>query len=159
MIALETEWLTYSTVGQTPPTKERLEAGEARRQLQDSWATGHTVIQVITLRQWSLSKKKTDWHFLALWFAFRMQDWKLAWLHLSWGERVQFWCDSLIVQNVWLSITLCMLFPFSKTAQDIKNFKLEQGPDLLVHGCVIQGQPKTGRNSRNFSTTELNPLI
>lgn len=82
-LPLETEWLIYSTVGQTPLPEGRLETGEARSRLQDSWATGHTVIQVITLCQGSLSKKKAGWHFLALWSAHRMWGWKLAWLSPS----------------------------------------------------------------------------
>lgn len=52
-----------------------------------------------------------------------------------------------------------MLLYFSKTAQDKENFKLEQGPDLPVHGCVIQGQPQIWQKQLKFSATELNLLI
>lgn len=114
----------------------------SQSRLQDSWAAGHTVIQVVSLCQGSLSKKKTDRHFLALWSALRIWGWKSAWLSPSRGEIAEIWeFYSLIALNVWPGTALYMPFYFSKTAQDTKNFKLEQGPDLLVHGCVIQGHP------------------
>ena len=89
--------------------------------------------------------------FRPFWFALGIWAWTLAWLSASWEEIVEIWeFYSLIPPNVWPGTELRMLIYFSKTAQDTKNFKLELGPDLPIQGCVIQGQPKSGRNSWNF---------
>lgn len=149
------EWWIYSTVGQTPLPGGRLGTGEARSRLQDSWATGHTVIQVITLCQRSLSKKKADWHFLALWSALRMWGWKLAWLSPSLGKIVEVWeFDSLIMQNISLVQHRGCCFAKAKTQSETQRIvHWSTGLTCLHYGCVIQGQPKSGRKFLPPSST------
>lgn len=137
----------WHTVGQTPLPEE---AGGKRSQsrLQDSWAPGHTVIQVISLCQGSLSRKQTQAFSGPFWFALPGLglDISLAFCILgrdSRNLRILFFGT----MNVWPGTALCMLTDFSKTAQDTKNFKRKQGPDLPVKLVIIQGQPKSGRSS------------
>lgn len=141
----ETGWLIYSTAGQTPLPEERQEA-EATRFLghRPHCNSGHCTLPR------KLIKEENRLTFSGPLICSQNLRLEVSLAFFFWGETVETWeLYSLIVMNMWPGTALCMLFHFSKTAQDTKNFKLEQGPDLLVHGCVIQGQPKSGRKSWN----------